>query len=418
MFDAGGFREIAESMRRHKTRTALTGFSIFWAILTLMVLLGTGSGIRHGVERMYSSDNQSSIWIFARKTSEAHKGYSPGRRIFLSERDLAAVRRDIPDVEYASAENPMYLFTKGTTLISHGNRTVSIGVFGVADDYFKIKLNQTYVQGRRLNALDAMARRKVVAIGTRAAALVLPDVKNPIGQFIGINGIPFQIVGLFDDPGEEGSFSERIYMPLAVFQNTFGNNDDIVLLVVTPKPGRSSFTLEQQVVDLLKDRHDIARSDQKAIFSNNLAKQAEQVGNVFSAINIFVWLVGIGTLISGAVGISNIMLISIKERTREIGIRKAIGATPRSVLVLVLAESIVVTTVAGYAGLVLGAFVLEGMNWLALNVLDKQVLFARPEVDLGVALSTLLALIVAGLLAGLWPALRAARVNPIEAMRA
>lgn len=418
MLDAGAFREIAESMRRHKARTALTAFSIFWAILTLMVLLGTGSGIRHGVERMYSSDNQSSMWIFARKTSEPYKGYAPGRRIFLSERDLAAVKRDLPDVEYASAENPLRLFSKGATIITYGNRSVNIGVFGVADDYFKIKLNQQYLLGRRLNALDTSAERKVVTIGTRAAALVMPDVKNPLGQFIGINGLPFQIVGLFDDPGEEGSQSERIYMPLAAFQNTFGNSDDIVLLVVTPKPGRDGFALEKQVVDLLKERHNIAPTDQKAIFSHNLAKQAEQVGNVFSAINFFIWFVGIGTLISGAVGISNLMLISIQERTREIGIRKAIGATPGSVLVLVLAESIVVTTVAGYVGLVMGAFALEGMNYLALNYMDQQVLFARPEVDLRVALSALLALIVAGVVAGLLPALRAAHIKPVEAMRA
>lgn len=418
MLDAAAFREIAESMRRHKFRTLLTAFSIFWAILTLMVLLGTGSGIRHGVERMYSSDNQRSIWIFARKTSEAYKGYSPGRRIFLSERDLAAVKREIADVEYASAENPLRLFSKGATIITYRNRSSSIGVFGVADDYFRIKLNQTYLLGRRLNALDTMAERKVVTIGTRAAKLIMPGADNPIGAFIGINGIPFQIVGLFDDPGEEGSFSERIYMPLAAFQKTFGNGDDIVLLAVTPKPGHDSFALEQQVVDLLKDRHDIARTDQKAIFSNNLAKQAEQVGNVFSAINFFIWLVGIGTLISGAVGISNIMLISIKERTREIGIRKALGATPLSVLVLVLAESVVVTTLAGYVGLVMGAFALEGMHYAALNLLDQQVLFARPDVDLGIALSALLALVVAGLVAGMWPAMRAAHIKPVEAMRA
>lgn len=184
MLDAGGFRDIAASMRRHKTRTAPTALSIFWAVLTLMVLLGSG------------------IWVFVRNTAEAHNVYPPGHRILLSERAHA-------------------------TLISHGNRAVSIGVSGVADDYFEIKLNRSYLQEQRLNALDGMARRKVVAIGTRAASLVLPDLKNPIGQFIGINGIPFQIVGVFDDPAEEGSFSGRIYMPLTAFKHSFGNDDTI-----------------------------------------------------------------------------------------------------------------------------------------------------------------------------------------------
>jgi putative ABC transport system permease protein len=211
--------------------------------------------------------------------------------------------------------------------------------------------------------------------------------------------------------------SERIYIPLEAFQKTFGRGEDISLITVAPKNGVDGFELEKQVLELLRERHRIAPDDERAILANNLAREAQMMSALFTAIGAFVWFVGIGTLMAGIIGISNIMIITVKERTREIGLRKALGATPWSIVSLILMESIMVTSVAGYCGLVLGVGLLEGANYLLETLNIELAVFERPEVNFDIAVTALVLLVVSGSLAGLVPALKAARVTPVEAMR-
>jgi putative ABC transport system permease protein len=320
-------------------------------------------------------------------------------------------------VKYVSAENPLGSFFGGDTVVTHREKSGNFSVFGVADNYFKIKVYQDYHFGRRLNTHDSKESRKVATIGTRVAEVLFPSGDDPTGKYITINGLSFRVVGVFYDSGWEGRMSERIYIPLEAFQKTFGHGEDISLITVAPESGVDGFELEEQVLQLLRERHRIAPDDQRAILPNNLAREAQMINALFTAIDSFVWFVGIGTLMAGIVGISNIMIITVQERTREIGLRKALGATPWSIISLILMESVMVTAVAGYCGLVLGVGLLEGASYLLATLDIELAFFERPEVNFEVALTALLLLVGIGSVAGLLPALKAAGITPVEAMR-
>ena len=417
MFDFDSWHEIFHTIKQNKLRTGLTAFGVFWGILMLILLLGAGKGMQNGVEKGFSSDVRDSIWISSRTTALPYKGLPSQRRIQFVESDIEALKRELPGLNLASAENPMGSFQERSITITYKNRSGIFGVFGVADHYFDIKKYQDYHFGRRLNTFDNDDKRKVAVIGTLVAESLFPDGEDPVGEYIAINGVTFRVVGVFYDSGWEGRMSERIYIPLSAYQRTFGRGTDVNLLTITPKPGFDGFELEEQALALLKERHRVSPDDQQAIVSWNLANQTQAINGLFAAINGFVWFVGIGTLMAGIVGISNIMLITVKERTKEIGVRKALGATPVSIIKLIVLESIVITGVAGYLGLVLGVAVLETVSYLMQTLHIEFSYFDRPEVNFKVAIMSILILVSVGTIAGLIPALQAARVTPIEAMR-
>jgi putative ABC transport system permease protein len=255
-------------------------------------------------------------------------------------------------------------------------------------------------------------------IGTRVSEKLFSSSDSAIGKQIQINGIAFRVVGLFYDKGNRGVMSERIYIPISTFKKTFGGGEKVSLIVVRPKANVDGFKLEDKVVALLKQRHNIAPDDVRAMEINNMARAAVEIKSIFNGVTAFIWMVGIGTLLAGVVGVSNIMIITVKERTREIGIRKALGANPHSIVWSLLFESVLVTSVAGYTGLILGVVILEVVAATLTRLKMELAYFQQPDVDLTVAISALLLLIVAGVIAGLVPALRAARIMPIEAMRA
>lgn len=413
-----GLQEIAYTLKQNKLRTFLTAFGVFWGIFMLIILLGAGQGMRNGAEAGFSSDVRDSIWINPHNTSIPYRGLDRGRQIQFTEADMRALKRELPSVGLISAENPVGSFRRSDTLVSYQNRSSSFGVFGVADDYFQIKLYQDYTAGRRLNALDNRQSRKVAVIGTRVVERLFPSGVDPVGEHVVVNGVTFRVVGVFYDSGWEGRMSERVYIPLSTFQRTFGVGERISLIALQPKPGYDPFQLEEDAVRLLKERHTISPDDRRAIRAYNVARQSAQTEAMFSAINGFIWFVGLGTLMAGIVGISNIMIITVKERTREIGVRKALGATPNSIVGTLLLESVLVTTVAGYAGLVCGVALLELVNYSLEQAGLQLAYFQRPEVDFSIALTAMGLLIAVGALAGLVPAWQAARISPIEAMRA
>jgi putative ABC transport system permease protein len=250
------------------------------------------------------------------------------------------------------------------------------------------------------------------------AEALFPPGTDPSGKYITINGVSFRVVGVFYDSGWQGRMSERLYIPLSTYKKTFDKSKKVNQIAITPKPGVDSFKLEQAATDLLKSRHSIAPDDRRAIRANNLAERAQSFRNMFAAIDIFIWFVGIGTLMAGIVGISNIMIITVKDRTKEIGVRKALGATPASIIGLILLESVTLTAVAGYLGLVLGVGLLEGVQYVMQRMNVQAAYFSHPEVGFGTAVAATLLLVFVGAAAGLLPAMKAARVTPIEAMRA
>lgn len=414
MFDLDKWEEIFNTIRKNKLRTFLTAFGVFWGIFMLVMLLGAGQGMQNGVMEDFGSDATNSVWIFSGKTSAPFKGLPPGRIITFKEEDIQAVQDNLEGYEYIAGEN----WLRGDYTIKRKTKHAPFTVYGTGKDYFKIKIYQDYVAGRRLNMNDDREKRKVAVIGTRVAEVLFEDNEDPVGEYINIKGVFFKVVGVFFDKGWNGRFSERIYIPLSAYQQTFNpKKKDVTLFAVTTQTGVDGKELEGKIIKILAAQHQFSPDDPQAISSHNQEEQYKEMMGLFAAIKAFVWIVGLGTLIAGIVGVSNVMIIIVKDRTREIGIRKAVGATPGSIVSLILQESVIITAVSGYVGLVFGVALLELIKYFIVSSGAALPYFTRPEINFNVAVAATAILIIAGMLAGLVPALKAARIKPIEALR-
>jgi putative ABC transport system permease protein len=412
MFDLDKWQEILATMQKNKLRTFLTAFGVFWGIFMLVLLLGAGKGMQNGVEGEFGAFATNSLWIWNGRTSVPYNGLQPGRLINFKDEDLAAIGRETKGVEIVAPRN--WLF--GEYTLSYKTKNGSFRVLGTSPEYFSIDV-VNLTQGRLLNRNDMFDSRKVVVIGNRVKEVLFGD-KEAIGEYINIKGVFFQVVGIFKKEGNNGRFEERAFIPFTVYQTVFNPSHNVHNIALTAKSGTSAKELEEQVKLVLAKRHRFDPKDEQAIGMNNNEENFKRFQGLFSAIRMFVWVVGVGTLIAGIVGVSNIMLIIVKERTKEIGVRKAIGATPLSIISLIIQESVVITAVSGYLGLLAGVGLLDGVRYLIDSSGAKLPYFTRPEVDLGVALSATILLVVSGAIAGLIPAMKAAQIKPIEALRA
>jgi putative ABC transport system permease protein len=414
MFDWDKWQEIFQTIQKNKVRTFATAFGVFWGILMLILLLGAGQGLQNGVQRSMLLDAVNSIWVIPTRTSLSYEGMPSGREHPLAEEDLGAVQTNIDGIELMSPEN----WLQGEFTVKYKQRTGAFGVFGTRSDYFDIKVSQKTQAGRTLNRLDDREKRKVCLIGNRVLESLFPEGADPVGEYLEIKGVVFRIVGVFKfESSSQMDQAQRIYIPFSTFQQVFNPNRSVTLFAVTTAEGREGKALESDILTLLKKRQTIHPDDSRAFWVHNQEEQHKSIQGLFLGIKIFIWLVGMGTLAAGIVGVSNIMIIVVKERTREIGVRKALGATPASIVSLILQESVFITAVAGYIGLFLGVVLLESVNY-AMGALGADVeFFTRPEVNFRVALTALLILVLAGALAGLFPALRAARIKPIDALK-
>ena len=414
MFNLDQWQEIFQAIRANKVRTFATAFGVFWGILMLILLLGAGQGLQNGVQRSMLLDAINSIWIIPSRTSMAYQGMPAGREHPFVEEDLQSVKENVTGIDLMSPENRLM----GQFDVKYRNRATSFDVFGADSEYFGIKVTQKVINGRSINPLDDRDSRKVALIGTRVAETIFPDDVDPVGEYLQIKEVNFRVIGVFKF--ESSSFNDqaqRIYIPFSTFQTIFNPERKVTLFAVTTAEGRSGKVLEDDIVKFVKQRQAVHPDDNRAYWVHNQEEQHRNVANLFLAIKIFIWIVGLGTLTAGIVGVSNIMIIIVKERTREIGVRKALGATPRSVVGMILQESVFITTFAGYLGLFLGILLLESLNQALVSFGAEMEFFNRPEVDLRVALSALAVLVVAGSLAGVVPAMKAARVKPAEALR-
>jgi putative ABC transport system permease protein len=398
MFSLDNWQEVFAAIYTNKLRTFATAFGVFWGILMLVILLGAGQGLQNGVERTMLLDAVNSIWISPARTSIPYQGMPAGRQHPLNEEDLAAISDNVSGIELMSPENRL----EGEFDVRYSNRAINFPVFGADSEYFAIKVTQEVINGRSINPFDDRGRRKVALIGNKVAEALFPDGMDPVGEFIEIRDASFLVVGVFEFDGAGGmDQAQRIYIPFTTFQSIFN-------------PGKQ---VESDVLGVVKRRHSVHPDDQRAFFVHNQEDQHRQVEQLFLGIEAFIWLVGLGTLTAGIVGVSNVMIIVVRERTREIGIRKALGAKPASIVAMVLHESILITAISGYIGLLLGVLLLEGINYALAAVGAEPDFFHRPEVDLRVAVTALVILILAGTIAGLIPALRAANIKAVEALR-
>lgn len=414
MFDLDKWEEILSSIMKHPLRTALTAFGVLWGILMLVLLLGAGKGLENGVTSGFGSMAKNTMWIWGGKTTIPYLGIKPGRRINYTNEDYFALKERFPEIKYIAPGAGLW----GSYTINYGSKTGTFSVGGDYPDQSRVRA-LTIPQGRFINENDIIQKRKVAILGKRVIE-VLFGKEDPIGKFFQVNGVFFQVVGTFEVESLGGSGrddSEKIFIPLTTLQASFNMSNVISTFAITPKEGVDPEWLEQEIKTFLSVRRKVSPEDKNAIGSWNSGKESKKINGLFIGINFFIWVVGSMTIIAGIVGVSNIMLIVVKERTREIGIRKALGATPLSIISLIVQESIVVTAVAGYVGLLLGVGILGGVNSILESSEVKNDFFKNPEIDINVALVAMVILIVSGAIAGLIPAIKAARINPIEALR-
>ncbi|MBW8242115.1 ABC transporter permease [Muricauda oceani] len=412
MFDLERWQEIFDTIRKNKLRTFLTGLSVASGIFILVILLGFGQGMRNGIENEFKQDASTSVWVWPGVTSKEYKGLNPGRRIQLvNENYDRASAMFKEDIERGSAR----IFVRGVN-VNYGKEALIYGIQGVASDFQFIE-NADMVEGRFINYQDEVSNGKVAIIGNKIKKDVFNDVATPIGEFIDISGIPFKVIGVFKEMEEREE--ERIYIPITTAQRTFNGGNRLNNMSFTLPPVENFDEAVAQSIDFknglreyLQQTHTIAPDDTGAIEVWSAMEEAKRYYGLTNNIKLFFWFVGVCTIIAGVVGVSNIMMIVVKERTREIGIRKALGAKPWSIIGMILHEAIFVTAISGFGGLIFSMALLEivGPNIEVDYIMN-------PSVNFNVAFSTVLVLIVAGTLAGFVPAYRAARVKVIESLR-
>jgi putative ABC transport system permease protein len=414
MFDLDKWQEIYHTIRKNKLRTILTAFGVFWGIFMLVILLGSGKGFENGIEGQFDVA-KNAIFLWGQRTSMAYKGMQPGRIVRFNNSDVEALRSQIPELDVIAPR----LFLEGSFSVVKGKKSLSYEVYGDYPDNFKVQ-PFVMVEGRYLNEKDIADKRKTCVIGT-AVKESLFGQEACIGQYIKIKSIPFLVVGVFKvrstDAEEAMQQSKQIFVPNTTLQKTFNMINRIGWFAFVPKPGYHSAPVQQKVKQLLAKRHNIHPDDERAIGSENVEEQYQQVQGLFLIIQGFSWFVSIFTIIAGVIGVGNIMLIVVKERTKEIGVRKALGATPGSIISMILQETIVITVVAGYMGLLVSTGIIAGINYLLKANNAEGGFFANPEVDLQTAFAATVVLVIAGALTGLIPATKAARVDPVVALR-
>jgi putative ABC transport system permease protein len=418
MFDIDVWQEIFATIKKNKLRTFLTGFSVAWGIFMLMILLGSGNGLQNGVRTQFASNSVNMMWLWAGETSMPYQGLKEGRSIKFNNADYAFLKGMNQDLQQVSSR----YYLPGNIVYTYKNE---YGSFETSSCHPSLQSmgNMSVTAGRFINDLDLNDYRKVIVIGDNVRLALFKDA-DPLGEYINLNNVPFKVVGVIHDKGRRNDDERTSYIPISTAQRIFNGADRVHTFAVTTKVVTTAEEADSITADVRKAmalRHNFDPKDKRAMGSFNLLAMYIRTMKIFQAIKIFVWIIGIGTLIAGIVGVSNIMLILVKERTREIGIRKAIGATPGSVIGLVLLESILITTVAGYIGLIFGIGLMEGVNYGLEKAVGSgggdNIFFRNPTVDFTTAITAMVILIVSGALAGYLPARKAANVKPIEALR-
>ncbi|WP_209405111.1 ABC transporter permease [Pseudozobellia sp. WGM2] len=412
MFDIERWQEIFDTIRKNKLRTFLTGLSVASGIFILVILLGFGQGFRNGIANEFAQDAATSVWVWPGTTTKEYKGLNPGRNIELRNSDYefsAELLKD--DIELKSPR----IFVRNVA-VNYGNEALVYGVQGVSYQFQQIE-NAKMSEGRFISYQDEVNTAKVAVIGNKIAKDVFHEVETPMGEFIEISGIPFKIIGLFGET--EDREEERIFIPKSTAQRVFNGGDRVNNLAYTlpmaenfDEAVANSIRFKSNLLSYLQQAHTVAPDDTNAIFVWSALEEAKRFYSLTDNIKLFFWFVGICTIIAGVVGVSNIMLIVVRERTKEIGIRKALGAKPWSIVGMILHESIFITAISGFTGLILSMALLE----IAGPHIEVDYVM-NPSVNFPVAVSTVFVLILAGAIAGFFPAWRAANIHTIDALR-
>lgn len=417
-FDPDSWKEIFSTLKKNKLRTFFTAFGVFWGIFMLIVMLGSGTGLQNGVSTGMGDMATNSMFMWTQRTSVPYKGLPRGRFYNFSNGDTQALLDNIPEIEHIAPRLQVF-FRGGDNNVVRGERT---GNFRMQGDYpaYNIIDPMEIVQGRFINDIDIKEYRKNVVITQRVYEEMFNPGEDPIGEYLRVSGVWFKVVGWCkskkNDQQAENE-NQQIFIPFTTMQKTFNMGDRVGWYSMTAKENVSVSVVEAKAKDLMKKRHRIAPSDDRAIGSANVEEEFMKMTNLFRGINVLIWIVGIGTLLAGVVGVSNIMMIIVKERTQEIGIQRAIGATPVAIMTQIITESIFLTAFAGYVGLLFGVAIIEMVNYFLAQTGASTGMFSNPTVDFSVAIKALVVLVISGAFAGMIPARRAVNIKPIDALR-
>lgn len=411
-FDLDTYKEILDTITRNKSRSLLTGFGVFWGVFMLIVLMGGGQGLKEFLQANFSGFATNTAVIWAQNTTKPYKGFNKGRSWQMDEKDLERLRQRMPELDVVTP-----LLFGGRKNVVFADKSFSGSTQGVNSDYAKVSVPKMFY-GRYINDMDVRQQRKVCVIGKQIYKNLFPGGGDPCGKTVRVDSTYYTVVGVDYRSGNGvnlgGQADETITLPQSVLRTAYNRGTAVDIIAVTGKKGAVMSKLSQRMREIIARTHSIDPTDEKGIMVFNTEVLFQMLDNLFNGVNFLIWLVGIGTLLAGAIGVSNIMMVTVKERTTEIGIRRAIGATPRMILSQIISESIILTLVAGMSGIIFGVAILQLIE-LA-NTTDG-ILAAHFQVNFWTAIFSALLISLLGGLAGLAPAWRAMSIKPVDAMR-
>ena len=410
--DLDSYKEVLDTLTRNKSRSLLTGFGVFWGVFMLVALIGGGQGLKELLNKNFQGFATNSAMVWAQPTSKAYKGFRKGRQWSMDYRDVERLRRRVPQLDVVT---PL-LFSNGGTAY-YGDRKASIGVNGAMPEYQHINQPQMFY-GRYINQADLNQHRKVCVIGKKTYKELFPDGGDPCGRSIRIDSVYYQVVGVDYNMSGGMSFGSEagtmVILPITLMQQAYNRGNQVDMIAVTGRPGVVMSRQAERIRETVARAHTVDPTDEQGVMVFNTEVLFQLLDSLFRGVNFLIWLVGLGTLLAGAIGVSNIMMVTVRERTTEIGIRRAIGATPRTILAQIIAESVTLTLVAGMSGILFAVFILQ---MLELGNTEDGIVAAHFQVGFWTAILAALAVSLMGVLAGLAPAARAMAVKPVDAMR-
>ncbi len=415
MIDIDKWQEIFHTLKQNKLRTALTAFGIFWGIFMLVIMLGAGSGLENAVYSNLGDFSRNSMFIWAQQTTMPYKGFPRNRQYHFEYSDKKALEQNIHEIKTVAPTVNGGGFREGTLMV-HRLKKGTFNVLGKTPDENSID-PVDIVHGRFINEFDLLLNRKAVLLGYRAYEELFDKGEDPIDKYVRLNGIYFQVIGVYKSKHTGGwgeNQNSQVWIPFTTAQQVYNYANRVDHFSIVVKPEYEVKAVEDKVMAILAKRHKVHPDDKGAFGYNNVGEEFKKMNGLFLGIRGLIWIVGIGTLLAGIIGVSNIMLIILRERTVEFGIKRAIGASPRKIISSVLSESVFLTTVAGLSGLMVGVFLIEVVN----NALppDSE-MFRNPEIDFKLAITALIIIILSGMFAGIIPSKRAVSIKPIEAIR-
>jgi putative ABC transport system permease protein len=420
MFDRDKWNEILQALSANTFRTILTAFGVFWGIFILVILLAAGNGLENGVKQGFSGIATNTMFMWTQGTSKAYKGLPQSRQFNFKNADVDALKQNFPDLLYVSPRNQLGGY-QGANNVVRGTKTAAYNIYGDYPELIKQEA-MSIIKGRFINQEDIRQKRKIAVIGQGVITELYVAAEEVIGTYIKVNGVNFMVVGVYkskqnNNNGDAESAQKNIFMPFTTFQQAFNLGDTVGWMALTANDNASITELKPKIMDFMKSRHSIHPQDDRAIGNFDLFEEFSKIQGLFLILKFIAYFVGTLVLLSGVIGISNIMLIVVKERTKEIGIRRALGATPNAIRSQILTEAIFLTIVAGMFGIAVATGIIALVNKMLKSMPSEDSMFTNPTVDLPVVFIALLILIVSGLFAGFIPAQTAINVKPVDALR-